>query len=46
MLPREDSALLKRGQCVTGARTVYYLGEDSVVLRRGQCGTQERTVHN
>ena len=31
--------LLRRGQCVSRVRTVYYLEEDSVVLRRGQCGT-------
>ena len=36
MLPRRDN-LLRRGQCVTQKRTVYYRGEDSV--------TEERTVY-
>ena len=35
---------MKRGQCVTGARPVWYSGEDSAQLRRGQCVTEEKTV--
>ena len=34
--------LLRRGQCVTGVRTVYYLEEDSALLRGGWCITEEK----
>ena len=36
--------LLRRGQCVTVDRTLFYCGEDSVILQREQCVTEESTV--
>ena len=37
--------LLRRGQCVTVDRTLFYCGEDIVLLRRGQCVAVFRTVY-
>ena len=36
--------LLRRAECDTEQRRVFYWGEKNVILRRGECDTEERGV--